>query len=103
TNRPVLALLALFAATGNASAQAPVVQPGSPIAAIRADRWTEARADAARFADPVAEKLVLYFRLLAPAAATASEIAGFMHDNPDWPNQALLERRRQDAIALDPD
>ena len=26
-----------------------------------------------------------------------------MHDNPDWPNQALLERRRQDAIAADPD
>ena len=26
-----------------------------------------------------------------------------MLDNPDWPNQALLEHRRQDAIAADPD
>ena len=26
-----------------------------------------------------------------------------MRDNPDWPNQALLERRRQEAIAADPD
>ena len=66
-----------------------------PIAAIRADHWAEAQADAAGYADPVAEKLVLYYRLLAPGAATAGEIAGFMHDNPDWPNQALLERHRQ--------
>ena len=26
-----------------------------------------------------------------------------MRDNPDWPNQALLERHRQYAIAADPD
>ncbi len=26
-----------------------------------------------------------------------------MHDNPDWPGQALLERHRQYAIAADPD
>ena len=42
-----------------------------PIAAIRADHWAEAQADAAGYADPVAEKLVLYYRLLAPGAATA--------------------------------
>jgi soluble lytic murein transglycosylase len=73
------------------------------MAAIRADRWAEAQAAAARFADPVPEKLVLYYRLLAPGAATAPEIADFMTRNPDWPGQALLERRRQDAIALEPD
>ena len=60
-------------------------------------------AEAARFADPVAEKLILYLRLRAPGAATASEIAGFMQRNPDWPAQAILERRRQEAIATDPD
>jgi soluble lytic murein transglycosylase len=76
---------------------------GNPIPAIRADNWPAAQAQAGGYADPVAQKLVLYYRLLAPGAATAAEIAGFMHDSPDWPNQALLERRRQDAIAADPD
>jgi soluble lytic murein transglycosylase len=46
---------------------------------------------------------VLYLRLRAPGAATASEIADFMQRNPDWPAQAMLERRREEAIASDPD
>jgi len=75
----------------------------NPITAIRARSWADAQAAAARFADPVAEKLVLYFRLRDPGAATAAEIADFMQRNPDWPAQAMLERRRQEAIALDPD
>ncbi len=75
----------------------------NPINAIRADRWADAQAAAARYADPVPEKLVLYFRLRAPGAATASEIADFLQRNPDWPAQALLEHRRQEAIAQDPD
>src|SRR5271165_5506513 len=75
----------------------------NPMADVRANRWEDARADAARFADPVAEKLVLYLRLRAPGAATSSEIADFMQRNPDWPAQAMLERRRQEAIASDPD
>ena len=49
------------------------------------------------------EKLVLYMRLRSPGAATAEEIAGFMQRNPDWPAQAMLERRRQEAVASDPD
>jgi soluble lytic murein transglycosylase len=71
--------------------------------AVRADRWADAQAIAARYADPVAEKLVLYMRLRAPGAATAEEISDFMRSNPDWPAQALLEHRRQEAIASDPD
>ena len=95
--RPRFALLALFAA-------APALaQPADPIAAIRADRWADAQRAAAAYADPVATKLVTYFRLLAPGAATADEIADFMAQSPDWPNQALLERRRQEAIAAEPD
>jgi soluble lytic murein transglycosylase len=78
-------------------------QDPNPLAAVKADRWAEAQAMAARFADPVAEKLVLYLRLRAPGAATASEIADFMQRNPDWPAQPMLERRRQEAIASDPD
>ena len=95
--RPRFALLALFAA-GPALAQ-----QADPIAAIRADRWADAQRAAAAYADPVATKLVTYFRLLAPGAATADEITDFMAQSPDWPNQALLERRRQEAIAADPD
>src|SRR5215472_1545545 len=91
------ALLAVFATTPALAQQA------EPIVAIRADRWADAQRAAAAYADPVATKLVSYYRLLAPGAATADEIADFMAQSPDWPNQALLERRRQEAIATDPD
>ena len=94
---PRFALLALFAATPALAQQA------DPIAALRADRWADAERAAATYADPVALKLVTYYRLLAPGAATADEITDFMTQSPDWPNQALLERRRQEAIASDPD
>ena len=95
--RSILTGLALLLA-GEAGAQGP-----NPLNAVRADRWAEAQAEAAQFADPMAEKLVLYLRLRAPGAATSSEIAAFMQRNPDWPAQAILERRRQEAIASDPD
>lgn len=95
--RSVLTGVALFLAA-DAYAQEP-----NPLTAVRADRWADAQSAAARFADPVAEKLVLYLRLRAPGAATSSEIADFMQHNPDWPAQAMLERRRQEAIATDPD
>jgi soluble lytic murein transglycosylase len=78
-------------------------QTANPMPDIHANRWSAAEAEATNFADPVAQKLVLYYRLLDPGAATPVEIARFMRDNPDWPNQALLERRRQQAIAADAD
>lgn len=76
-------------------------QRGNPMPDIRANRWSDAGSQAAGLADPVAQKLVLYYRLLDPGAAPPAEIARFMRDNPDWPNQALLTRRRQQAIAAD--
>jgi soluble lytic murein transglycosylase len=78
-------------------------QGSNPLNYVRTDRWIDAQAAAARVADPVAEKLVLYLRLRAPGAATSSEIADFMRRNPDWPAQEILERRREEAIAVDPD
>lgn len=96
--RPVLALLLLLCPLG---AQAQTLP--DPMPAIHADRWADAEAAAAQYADPVAQKLVTYYRLLAPGAATAREIAAFIASSPDWPAQALLERRRQEAIAADPD
>lgn len=77
--------------------------PPNPMIAVRADQWTQAAADAAQYADPVAQKVVTYYRLLAPGAATAQEIANFIASSPDWPAQAVLERRRQEAIAAEPD
>lgn len=74
-----------------------------PMDAIRGDRWAEAQLDAATEADPVASKLVTYFRLLAPTGgASAAEIAAFMDDNPNWPERAKLEQRRQEALAREP-
>ena len=62
--RSVLTGLALVLA-GGVRAQEP-----NPLNAVRMDRWADAQADAAHFADPVAEKLILYLRLRAPGAAT---------------------------------
>lgn len=76
---------------------------GNPMPAIRGDRWAEAEALVARHPDPVARKLAVYYRLLSPAGGSAAEIASFMAQNPDWPSQPLLERRRQEALAIEPD
>jgi soluble lytic murein transglycosylase len=92
-----------FAVPALLAAAPALAQPADPIAAIRADHWAEAQQAAATYADPVAGKLVTYYRLLTPGAGTADEITEFMVQSPDWPNQALLERRRQEAIAADPD
>ena len=69
--------------------------------ALRADRWAEAEALAAGHPDPVAAKIVLHARLLTPGAARAAEIAGFMATSPDWPQQAVLSRRLQEAVAAE--
>lgn len=91
-----LTVLLLLAATAPAQAQ-------DVMSLIRADRWAEAEAAAAQHADPMARKLVQYFRLLAPGAARAAEIARFMADSPDWPAQSTLARRRDEALPAEPD
>src|SRR5580692_9516232 len=104
TIRLPLALLALLSpALARAAAPASPDPLPDPMPAILANNWTAAAAVAAQYADPVAQKLVTYYRLLAPGAATEQEIAAFVASSPDWPGQALLERRRQEAIAADPD
>lgn len=69
------------------------------MALVHADRWPAADAAAATYLDPVARKLVTFYRMLAPNAASAAEIDRFMTENPDWPLQSLLARRRQEALA----
>lgn len=72
------------------------------LAAVRADRWAEADAAAAALPDPLARKLVRYYRLLSPGMATAGEVAAFLADNPAWPQAPMLARRLQEAIAAAP-
>jgi soluble lytic murein transglycosylase len=80
-----------------------VVQAEPVLDAIRAGQWARADTLAATAADPLVRRLVLYYRLLTPGAARAAEIASFMAANPDWPNQGLLSRRLQEALAVDKD
>jgi soluble lytic murein transglycosylase len=82
-----------------------MAQPqGNPMPAVRADQWAAAEATVADHPDPVARKLVAYFRVIAPnSGARAAEIESFATANPSWPNQDLLERRREDALATEAD
>lgn len=73
------------------------------MAALHDSRWADADTLAAPLPDPVARKLVAFYRLLTPGAAHPAEIAAFMAANPDWPDQAPLYRRLQDAIASEGD
>jgi len=73
------------------------------MSAIRAERWADAEAAAARLADPVAAKLVTFYRLLTPGAASVGEISAFMAASPDWPLQSTLARRRDQALSAEPD
>jgi soluble lytic murein transglycosylase len=99
----VLLLACLAAAPVRAQESAVPPAPQDIGAAIRENRWADADAAAAALPDPVARKLVLYYRLLAPGAGHPAEIAAFMADNPDWPNQALLSHRLQEALAAEGD
>ncbi len=73
------------------------------VAAVRAGAGGAAPAAAAADPGPVAAKLVTYYRLLSPGAGSLDEINRFMTDNPDWPAQETLARRRDEALASEPD
>ncbi|MDE2006085.1 MAG: lytic transglycosylase domain-containing protein [Rhodospirillales bacterium] len=92
---PLAAFLLLLAPT--------VARADNPMAFVRANEWDQAALAAAREADPVAAKLVLFYRLLTPGAATPAEIAAFRAANPDWPDQGVLAHRYQEALAGDAD
>ena len=72
-------------------------------AALRGGRWAEAAAGAARERDPLAGELVRFFRLLTAGGGGSAEIAGFMAEHPEWPLQAQLARRLNEALAVDGD
>ena len=95
-------LLAALAVPGAPARAASDSGDADVMAHVRADRWPEAQAAASRYADPVVARMVTYFRLLAPGAATTAEIAAFMQASPDWPMQSGLARRRDEALAGEP-
>ncbi|MBV9756176.1 MAG: lytic transglycosylase domain-containing protein, partial [Alphaproteobacteria bacterium] len=70
---------------------------------LRSDRWADAQSAVAGYADPVAGKLVAFARMLTPGAAGAGEIADFIGANRDWPWAAQLAKRRDEALAAEPD
>jgi soluble lytic murein transglycosylase len=71
--------------------------------AAAAHDWDQANAMTAQYADPVAAKLVTYYRLLTRGQASAAEILTFMQNSPDWPQQSLLELRWEQALVDEPD
>ena len=77
--------------------------PGTAAPAAPAGALQQAQREAAHGADPLAAKLALWLRAQAPGGASATEIAGFLSENPDWPGRALLQRRLQQALGLEPD
>ena len=71
--------------------------------AVRASDWAAASLLAAQQPNRLVAKLVTYYRLLDPGAASPAEIAAFQAHNPDWPEQRLLDRRWSEALAADTD
>ena len=70
-----------------------------------ADRknWPEAMRHVRRLKDPVAAKIVTWNRLVSEdSGATLAEIVAFREQNPDWPRQALLARRAEEALLAYP-
>lgn len=55
--------------------------------------------------NPIARKMAQWTRLMATdSGATASEIARFQEQNPEWPRQKILSQRAEQAfLALSPD
>jgi soluble lytic murein transglycosylase len=96
--RPARWAIAVLFCAGIAPAYAQDV-----LSLVRAGNWPAADAAVAQEADPVARKLVLFYRLETPNAASLDELTAFLDSSPDWPQRALLTRRRDEALAAEPD
>ncbi len=95
--RPLTLVALLAASNAHAADTASIAQ------AMHESRWADADTAAAALPDPVARKLVLFYRLLTQGAGRPAEIAAFMADNPNWPDQPQLSRRLQEAITAEGD
>jgi soluble lytic murein transglycosylase len=106
--RRPLALLALFLLAGPAWMTPLRAQPSreagrQALAAVQAQRWSEAQS-AASAADPLIAKMVTWSRLSQRGgAASAAEIIAFIETAADWPGQDALSRRAEELLASDSD
>ncbi|MDE1174479.1 MAG: transglycosylase SLT domain-containing protein [Parvibaculaceae bacterium] len=65
------------------------------------DDWATARTLETTLTDPVAAKIARWTRLMAQdSGASASEIASFQAQNPQWPRQKILSQRAEEAFLL---
>ena len=71
--------------------------------ALQTRDWAGAQAIAATNPDPLAEDLVTFVRLLQPGQASTAELDRFLTAHPDWPDQTLLTKRLEEALAQEPD
>lgn len=92
------AFLLCLAVSARAQAGAPPI-----LLALRAQAWPVAAALAAAEADPLASQLVEFIRLLNPGQARTGELLAFAAAHPDWPDQDVLARRIDEALADEPD
>ncbi len=99
--RPGLLILALLPLAGCAGSTVPVAAMAR--AETQAAPAVVERDAAADRDDPVAARLSVYLRLLRPGGGSAAAIAGFLSQNPTWPNRALLRQRLDQAIAAETD
>ena len=68
-------------------------------AAAKADKWKKARRLVASVKDPAPAKILRWFDFTRVGTdASFDAIGWFMVRNPDWPGQALLRRRAEEAI-----
>lgn len=73
-------------------------------AAIRSGDWPAAYRKALAAADPVLAKVVRFYDLSREGGtARFAEITEFATDNPDWPGQAMLRQRAEEAIGTGTD
>jgi soluble lytic murein transglycosylase len=73
----------------------------SAFKAVEKDRHDEALSIAAQAKEKLPAKIIRWLALSAPGGGSFEEIAAFLREEPDWPNQSAL--RRQAELAMPPD
>jgi soluble lytic murein transglycosylase len=108
-----LAVLALsaalhFAAVGAKASHISAIPPSPPaeryqaqvFAAVEAAHWKTAYALAARTNDKVFGKLIAWIDYTQLGSrARFADIAAFIEQNPDWPDQRILQRNAEERLA----
>lgn len=67
------------------------------------ERHDEALQMAAQAKDRLPAKIIRWMTLATPGGGSFAEIAAFVRENPDWPNQAQLRRQAEKAMPIDLD